>query len=96
MRIVALVLIFGVTFLNIYLIKIWMKFRLAVFWSMLLWLPYCIVFVLGFAYLFPNNNPVDNNPASGLIIIGATFVYPIFVGFTIGMGKVWSTSREKS
>ncbi|WP_188206656.1 hypothetical protein [Alkalibacillus aidingensis] len=64
----------------IYLTKMWLRNRKSTYWSVLLWLPYFILFILTFASLFPINNPADQGgPGDGIIILGLIIFYPLFI-----------------
>ena len=68
------------TILTLFLIKKWMGFRKAQFWTIILWAPYFVLFVYIFASLFPMIDGGDiPNPGTGLLIIGALIVYPIYI-----------------
>ena len=72
-------LIFG-TILLFFLTKNWMKVHKARFFTVLLWVPYFILFVYTFASLFPVTYGGDvPNPGTGLLAIGALIVYPIYI-----------------
>ncbi|MBA9087860.1 hypothetical protein FHR92_004353 [Fontibacillus solani] len=50
--------------------------------NIILWIPFFILFVYIFALLFPITNGGDDpNPVTGLIVIGALFLYPIYILF---------------
>ena len=68
------------TILLFFLTKNWMKVRKARFFTVILWVPYFILFVYTFASLFPVIYGGDvPNPGTGLLAIGALSVYPIYV-----------------
>ncbi|WOV83793.1 hypothetical protein PGH26_13050 [Sporosarcina jeotgali] len=63
-----------------YLTKTWMNNRKSSFWSVLLWLPYLVLFTFIFASLFPINNPADKGgPSDGLLILGLLILYPLYI-----------------
>ena len=63
-----------------YLTETWMNNRKSSFWSVLLWLPYFVLFTFIFTSLFPLNNPADKGgPGAGLLILGILILYPIYV-----------------
>ena len=63
-----------------YLTKTWMNNRKSSFWSVLLWLPYLVLFTFIFASLFPITNPADKGgPGDGLLILGLLILYPLYV-----------------
>ncbi|MCM3757066.1 hypothetical protein M3197_06135 [Sporosarcina aquimarina] len=62
------------------LTKPWMNNRKSSFWSVLLCLPYLVLFTFIFASLFPINNPADKGgPGDGLLILGLLILYPLYV-----------------
>ncbi|MFJ7746803.1 hypothetical protein [Peribacillus sp. NPDC097295] len=68
------------TILIFFLTKKWMGFRKAQFWTVILWAPYLVLFVVALASLFPMIDGGDvPNPGTGLLIIGALIVYPIYI-----------------
>lgn len=83
------------TILFMWLINRALNARLASFWSILLWIPYFVLFVFLFAVLFPITNPADDpNPASGLIIIGGLIIYPFYVAGVNAVGTFRSWGRR--
>lgn len=71
--------IFG-TILLFFLTKKWMKGRKANFWTVILWVPYFVLFVYILATLFPIIYGGDYpNPVTGLLVIGALILYPIYI-----------------
>lgn len=90
----TLILVGLLTCLCIYLTKLWLTGRGIALWSVILWFPFWLIFILGFAYLFPNYNQYDNNPASGLIIIGMILFYPLYVGITVALGIAWGNNKQ--
>ncbi|WP_258832177.1 hypothetical protein [Peribacillus frigoritolerans] len=68
------------TILLLFLTKKWMKVRKVKFWTVILWVPYFVLFVYIFASLFPITHGGDApNPVTGLLAIGALIVYPIYI-----------------
>ncbi|MGM0845607.1 MAG: hypothetical protein ACQEUT_11565 [Bacillota bacterium] len=68
------------TLLLILLTAKWMKVRKANYWTVVLWVPYYILFLFLFALLFPITYRGDTpNPASGLLVIGILICFPIYV-----------------
>ncbi|MYL35638.1 hypothetical protein GLW05_18845 [Pontibacillus yanchengensis] len=68
------------TIMLYFLTKKWLNGRKANFWTIILWLPYFVLFIYIFASLFPITNGGDDpNPASGLLIIGGLIVYPFYI-----------------
>ncbi|WP_145997060.1 hypothetical protein [Halobacillus sp. Marseille-P3879] len=62
------------------LIRRLMENRKASFWSVLLWVPYFLLFVFTFVSLFPITNPSDEPAAAtGLIIIFMVCFYPFYL-----------------
>ncbi|CAM3325015.1 hypothetical protein FITA111629_15725 [Filibacter tadaridae] len=63
-----------------YLTKAWLYNRKSSFWSVLLWLPYLILFIFIFASLFPITKPADKGgPGDGILILGCLILYPLYV-----------------
>jgi len=68
------------TIMLYFLTKKWLNGRKANFWTIILWVPYFVLFIYIFASLFPIINGGDDpNPASGLLIIGGLIVYPFYI-----------------
>src|SRR5699024_4113434 len=68
------------TILIYYLTKNWMKIRKANFWTIILWIPYFILFVFIITSLFPVTHGGDApNPATGLLVIGLLMVFPFYI-----------------
>lgn len=58
----------------------WMKHKKSGYWSIILWIPYLIMFLYLFAILFPITYRGDAPaPASGLIIFGQLIIYPFYL-----------------
>ncbi|MFD2630012.1 hypothetical protein [Oceanobacillus kapialis] len=73
------VVIAGTVLLS-FLTKKWMGVRKGNYWTVILWVPYFILF----AYLFANAFPITYegdvpNPAIGLLIIGGLLAYPFYI-----------------
>ncbi|WP_042224220.1 hypothetical protein [Oceanobacillus manasiensis] len=84
--VVIIVEIIGGTILVYFLTKNWLVGRKANFWTVILWLPYFVLFVYVFASLFPITNGGDTlNPATGLLAIGGLIVYPFFILLHVGL-----------
>lgn len=68
------------TFLFIYIVRRWMRGRKARFWSIPASIFYLFLFILIFRSLFPITHPADTpNPASGLIMIGLSILFPLYI-----------------
>ena len=79
------------TILFIMLIKSWMVGRKASYWTIILWFPYFILFILIFGLLFPMTYGGDEpNPVSGLIIIGELILYPVYIAILNYVVMNWS------
>ena len=77
------------TILFILLIKNWMEGRSAVFWTLLLWVPYFVLFIYLVANLVPMNDPGEMpSPGSGLMAIGTLILFPIYLAIInfVGIG----------
>jgi len=62
------------------LTKKWLNGRISKFWTVILWLPYFIFFVFGFASFFPSTYAGDNpGPGAGLLLIGGLIFYPLYI-----------------
>jgi len=65
-----------------FLTKKWLNGRKANLWTIILWIPYFVLFIYVFASLFPITYGGDDpNPASGLLIIGGLILYPFYILF---------------
>lgn len=87
---IVVVFIFSTILLS-FITKKWLKSRKANFWTVILWVPYFVLFAYIIASLFSSTNGGDApNPSAGLLVIGALMVFPIFIliinfiGFTNG------------
>ncbi|RFA34258.1 hypothetical protein CAI16_11760 [Virgibacillus dokdonensis] len=68
------------TILILILTKKWLKNRKANFWTMILWVPYFILFTYITASLFPIINEGDSpNPISGFFAIGLLMLFPFYI-----------------
>ncbi|MGP4108888.1 hypothetical protein [Virgibacillus sp. L01] len=62
------------------LTKKWLNGRKANLWTIILWIPYFVLFIYVFVTLFLITYGGDDpNPASGLLIIGGLIVYPFYI-----------------
>ncbi|UJF27958.1 hypothetical protein [Planococcus sp. 107-1] len=62
------------------LIQKWLGRKNSNYWTVILWLPYFVLYLYGFATLFPISYGGDMpNPASGLMIIAGLFIYPFYI-----------------
>ncbi|OZU89606.1 hypothetical protein CIL03_00195 [Virgibacillus indicus] len=72
--------IIGGTILIHFLTKKWLGRRKANFWTVILWIPYFVLFIYVFASLFPITNGGDApNPVIGLLAIGGLIIYPFYI-----------------
>lgn len=63
-----------------FLTKKWLGRGGSNYFTVILWIPYLMLLFYTFSFLFPITDRADNpNPASGLIAIGAIFLYPIYI-----------------
>lgn len=70
----------GGTLLVHFLTQKWLGQRKTNFITVILWLPYFVLFVLAFAFLFPITNGGDDpGPAVGLLALGGMIVYPFCI-----------------
>jgi hypothetical protein len=77
-----------------FLTKKWLNGRKANLWTIILWIPYFVLFIYIFASLFPITNGGDDpNPASGLLIIVGLLVYPFYI---LILNFFSMTSNEKT
>jgi len=76
----VIIVMVGVTILLHFLTKKWLDGRKAKFWTVLLWVPYFILFIYVFASLFPMTNGGDEpNPVTGLFVMGGLIAYPFYI-----------------
>lgn len=72
--------IIGGTILINFLTKKWLGWRKANFWTVLLWIPYFVLFIYVIASLFPITNGGDApNPVTGFLSIGGLIIYPFYI-----------------
>nr|WP_295971424.1 hypothetical protein [uncultured Bacillus sp.] len=89
---IVVVFIFDIILL-FFLTKKWLKNRKANFWTVILWVPYFVLFAYIIASLFPITYGGDApNPSTGLLAIGALMVFPIFI---LIINFIDFTSEEK-
>jgi len=70
----------GGTILLFFLTNKWLGGRTVKFWTVILWIPYFILFVYVFASLFPITYGGDApNPVTGLLAIGGLVVFPFYI-----------------
>ncbi|WP_422122388.1 hypothetical protein DHX103_11315 [Planococcus sp. X10-3] len=70
----------GGSILIYFLTKKWLDERKVNFVTMILWLPYFVLFVFVFALRFPITYGGDNpNPVVGLLAMGGTLAYPFYI-----------------
>ncbi|QVY63473.1 hypothetical protein [Cytobacillus gottheilii] len=78
--IISLVEIVAGTILLYLLTNKWLNGRKGNYWTVILWVPYFVLFVYSFATLFPVTYGGDYpNPGSGLIAIGGLILYPLYI-----------------
>jgi hypothetical protein len=78
--VLLIVLIISGTLLIFFVTKKWLGIRRANFWTVILWVPYFVLFIFIFASLFPITNGGDYpNPVTGLLAIGGLLVYPFYI-----------------
>ncbi|WP_404328600.1 hypothetical protein [Mesobacillus maritimus] len=89
--VVSFILLSSIIF---YFTKKLLNNRKSSFWSVLLWLPYHILFIFIFASLFPVTNPADEGgPGDGIIILGFLFFYP-FIVFVLNSFSAYTSAPE--
>src|SRR5690625_6155560 len=70
----------GGTILLFFLTNKWLGGRTVKFWTVILWIPYFILFVYVFASLFPITYGGDApNLVTGLLAIGGLVVFPFYI-----------------
>ena len=78
--ITLIVEIIGGTILLVLLTKRWLGERKANFFTVILWVPYFVLFIYAFASLFPITYRGDVPiPVTGLVIIGGLITYPFYI-----------------
>jgi hypothetical protein len=71
--------IFG-SILLFLLTRKWLKDRKSNFWTVVLWIPYFILFVYIISSLFPITYEGDSpNPVTGFLAMGALIILPIYI-----------------
>ncbi|WP_206098826.1 hypothetical protein [Paenibacillus paeoniae] len=84
-----------VPILGAFIVWKWLDGRVACYWSLLLWIPYFVLFVSLFAQLFPMTYQGDHPaPVTGLIIIAMTIAYPFYLALPVSLG-FWLNRRQK-
>lgn len=72
--------VIGGTILIFFLTKEWLDGRKAKFWTVILWVPYFILFIYVFASLFPMTDGGDSpNPVTGLLALVVLIAYPFYI-----------------
>lgn len=86
---IIIVDVMGGTILLLFLTRKWLGERRANFLTVILWIPYFVLFTYLIASLFPITYGGDApNPVTGLVALGGLIVYPVyililnFLGFT--------------
>lgn len=82
------------TILFIYLTKKWNTSRKYSYLSLLLWLPYFILFFSFFPVVFPINVGVELFPRFSLLIYGSGILYPVYILFINIYASPLSTDYE--
>lgn len=80
------------TVLFIWIVHRTLQARLMSFFSVILWIPYFVLYVFLFALLFPITNRADDpNPATGLILMAGLIVYPFYLAgiHAVGTFRRW-------
>ncbi|GAB4072057.1 hypothetical protein GCM10028778_01050 [Barrientosiimonas marina] len=78
--VILIVDVIGGTILLVFLTKKWLGERKANFWTVILWVPYFVLFIYIFASLFPITYGGDApNPVTGLLAMGGFIVYPFYI-----------------
>ncbi|GAB2569978.1 hypothetical protein [Gracilibacillus alcaliphilus] len=78
----------------------WFKQGYIKFWTILLWLPYFILFIYITANLFPMTNPGEiPSPGMGLLLIPFILFFPAYV-FAVNMAVIplahWTYRKKKA
>ena len=72
--------VIGGTILLLLLTRKWLGDRKANFWTVILWIPYFVLFTYLIASLFPITYGGDApNPVTGLVALGGLIVYPVYI-----------------
>ncbi|WP_144555041.1 hypothetical protein [Bacillus sp. X1(2014)] len=83
------------TILFIYLTKKWNISRKYSYLSLLLWVPYFILFFSFFPVVFPINVGVTLFPRFSLLIYGSVILYPVYILFINIYASPLSTDYEE-
>ncbi|MGF6949956.1 CBS domain containing-hemolysin-like protein [Neobacillus sp. B4I6] len=83
------------TILFIYLTKKWTISRKYSYLSLLLWVPYFILFFSFFPVVFPINVGVTLFPRFSLLIYGSVILYPVYILFINLYASPLSTDYEE-
>ncbi|WP_066254004.1 hypothetical protein [Neobacillus drentensis] len=83
------------TILFIYLTKKWTIGRKYSYLSLLLWVPYFILFFSFFPVVFPINEGVTLFPRFSLLIYGSVILYPVYILFINIYASPLSTDYEE-
>jgi hypothetical protein len=83
------------TILFIYLTKKWTISRKYSYLSLLLWVPYFILFFSFFSVVFPINVGVTLFPRFSLLIYGSVILYPVYILFINLYASPLSTDYEE-
>lgn len=78
----ALVIAAGIggTLLLLSLTREWLGERKTNFWTVILWVPYFVLYIYIFATAFPVTQSGDTpNPVTGLFIIAGLVIYPFYI-----------------
>jgi hypothetical protein len=77
---IIIVDVIGGTILLLLLTRKWLGDRKANFWTVILWIPYFVLFTYLIASLFPITYGGDApNPVTGLVALGGLIVYPVYI-----------------
>ncbi|TWD91587.1 hypothetical protein FB550_12129 [Neobacillus bataviensis] len=83
------------TILFIYLTKKWTISRKYSYLSLILWVPYFILFFSFFPVIFPINAGVTLFPRFSLLIYGSVILYPVYILFINLYASPLSTDYEE-
>ncbi|MGL4820837.1 MAG: hypothetical protein ACRC5C_12775 [Bacilli bacterium] len=74
----------------------WFRFRKSNFWTMILWLPYFILFLPISGFLFPTLIPeVDPSPGTGFVLLAGFVAFPIYILF-VNLIFYWQAMQQPS